>query len=81
MRLRAEVDVKRPGPDEIAVIETANPQIWVAQTQTTRTGKRLVAETELYHVEGRSFALNRDGLRITVIGGGQAIDIQGCPGR
>lgn len=81
LRLRAEVDVKSPGAGEIAVIETDNPQIWVAQADTTRQGGRLVAETELYHVEGKSFALNRDGIRITVIGGGQAVDIQGCPGR
>jgi DsbC/DsbD-like thiol-disulfide interchange protein len=81
LRVRAEIDVKSTGKDEIAVIETDNPQIWVAQAQAVREGGRLVAETELYHVDGKSFALNRDGIRITVIGGGQAVDIQGCPGR
>ena len=81
LRLRAEIDVDRRGADEIAVIETDNPQIWVAQAKTERHGAHLVAETELYHVDGQSFALNRDGIRITVIGGGQAVDIKGCPGR
>lgn len=81
LHLRAEIHLDRRGVDEIAVIETDNPQIWVAQAKTERQGVRLVAESELYHVNGDSFALNRDGIRITVIGGGQAVDIKGCPGR
>ena len=81
MHLRAEIDVESYGRDEVAVIETDNPQIWVAQAKTNRQGGRLFAETDLYHVEGKSFALNRDGLRITVLGNGQAVDIQGCPAR
>jgi DsbC/DsbD-like thiol-disulfide interchange protein len=81
MHLRAEIDVKSYGRGEVAVIETDNPQIWVARAKTNRQGGRLVAETDLYHVEGKSFALNRDGLRITVMGGGKAVDIQGCPAR
>ncbi|MRU15344.1 hypothetical protein FDP25_07880 [Roseovarius sp. A21] len=81
LQLRAEIAIDRRGSDEVAVIETDNPQIWVAQARTERQGVRLVAETELYHVNGNSFALNRDGIRITVIGGGQAVDIKGCPAR
>lgn len=79
LHLRAEVDLPRVGADEVAVIETANPEIWVAQAETQRRGGRLVAETELHHVEGRAFALDRSGLRITVIGDDRAVDIQGCP--
>lgn len=79
LHLRAEVDLPKTGGRELAVIETANPQIWVAQAKTKRQGGRLVAETELYHVEGRSFALDRSGLRITVLGKNHAVEIQGCP--
>lgn len=79
LHLRAEVDLPQTGGSELAVIETANPQIWVAQSKTTRQGGRLIAETELYHVEGRSFALDRSGLRITVLGKKHAVEIQGCP--
>ncbi|WP_299847040.1 protein-disulfide reductase DsbD domain-containing protein [uncultured Roseovarius sp.] len=79
LSLRAEVDLPQTGGSELAVIETANPQIWVAQSKTTRQGGRLIAETELYHVEGRSFALDRSGLRITVLGKKHAVEIQGCP--
>ena len=79
LRLRAEVDLPRIGQNEIAVIETANPAIWVAQAETHRSQGRLVAETELHHVEGHAFALDRSGLRITVIGDDKAVDIRGCP--
>lgn len=79
LHLRAEIDLPSAGGRELAVVETDNPQIWVAQAKTTRQGGRLVAETDLYHVEGRSFALNRSGLRLTVLGQKHAVDIQGCP--
>lgn len=79
LHLRAEVDLPATGAGELAVIETANPQVWVAQAKTSRQGGRLIAETELYHVEGRTFAINRSGLRITVLGKKHAVEIQGCP--
>ncbi len=79
LRLTAEVNLPKSGGREVAVIETDNPQVWVAQAKTSRKGKSLTAVTELYHVEGRSFALNRSGVRITVIGSTHAVDIQGCP--
>jgi len=79
LHLRAEVNLPQLGPDEIAVLETANPRIWVAQSTTRRQGGLLISESDLYHVEGRSFALQRSGLRLTILGGNKAVDIQGCP--
>lgn len=81
LALRAEVDLARLGGTEVAVIETDNPQIWVAQAETWRDGNRLIAQTELFHHDGLAFALNRSGLRITVLGQSHAVDIQGCPAR
>lgn len=77
--LRAEIDMPGAGGRETAIIEVDDPRIWVAQADTVRRGNRLVAETRLYHVEGRSFALDRSGIRITVLGQSHAVDIQGCP--
>ncbi|MEO0752018.1 MAG: protein-disulfide reductase DsbD domain-containing protein [Pseudomonadota bacterium] len=77
--LRAEIDMPRLGSNETAIIEVRDPRIWVAQPKTTRSGNRLVAQTSLHHVEGRSFALDRSGIRVTVLAGGEAVDIQGCP--
>lgn len=77
--LRAEIDMPRLGGTETAIIEVSDPKIWVAKPKTTRQGGRLVAQTSLHHVEGRSFALDRKGIRVTVLAGGEAVDIQGCP--
>lgn len=77
--LRAEIDMPRMGGTETAIIEVSDPQIWVAKPKTSRQGGRLVAQTSLHHVEGRSFALDRSGIRVTVLSGGEAVDIQGCP--
>lgn len=79
VQLRAEIDLPRTGGRELAVIETGNPMVWAAQSKTARQGGRLIAETELYHVEGHSFAVDRSSLRITVLGNKRTVDIQGCP--
>ncbi|SHL41707.1 Thiol-disulfide interchange protein, contains DsbC and DsbD domains [Roseovarius marisflavi] len=75
----AEVDMEQMGKSELAVLETDNPDLWVAQAVTSRNGNRLRAETEIFHAEGHSFALNRSGLRITILSSGDAVDIRGCP--
>ncbi|WP_397543621.1 protein-disulfide reductase DsbD domain-containing protein [Roseovarius salis] len=78
--LRAEIDMPRVGgATETVVVEVATPDIWVARARSARRGGRIVAETRLYHVEGRAFALDRSGIRLTVLGGGKAVEIQGCP--
>ncbi len=79
LRLTAEIDLPSVGGSEAAIVETDNPDIWVSQPKTTREGKRFTAEAELFHANGSAFALNRSGLRITVLGQSHAVDIQGCP--
>lgn len=80
LTLRAEIDLPGDGGAEHTVIETSNPLLWVAEPTTRREGGTLVTETRMEHVEGRPFALDRSGLRITVLGAGHAVDIQGCNG-
>ncbi|MDJ0822223.1 MAG: protein-disulfide reductase DsbD family protein [Paracoccaceae bacterium] len=75
--LRTEIDMPRNGGREATVIETANPQVWVAEPNSWWEGSRLVSETRLLHADGAPFALDRSGVRITVLGT-QAVDIQGC---
>lgn len=76
--LRAEVELPGAASYDAAVIETDNPQVWVAPPEISRRGGRIVADTRLYHAEGRPFALDRSGIRITVLGRSRAVDIQGC---
>ncbi|SLN21572.1 hypothetical protein ROA7450_00773 [Roseovarius albus] len=79
MKLKAKITLPRKGKSEFVAIEADDPKIWVAQAETKREGRVLYAETTLYHADGRPFSLNRSGLRLTVIGGKSAVDIQGCP--
>ena len=76
--LTATITMPKMGNREMAVVEARDPKIWIAPAETTRQGNTLVAQTEMQHVDGRSFAMDRKSLRITVLGRGQAVDIQGC---
>lgn len=76
--LRAEIKMPRGTGREETVIETADPQVWVAEPRTWWEGGRLMAETRMAHAEGEVFALDRSGVRITVLGGRMPVDIQGC---
>ncbi|SEO74723.1 Thiol-disulfide interchange protein, contains DsbC and DsbD domains [Salinihabitans flavidus] len=78
MHLSARIILPDTGGPEVAVIETADPRLWVAEPKTARQGDTLIAETELMHVDGEPFMLDRSGLRFTVIGGSRAVDIRGC---
>ncbi|MEE4346705.1 MAG: protein-disulfide reductase DsbD domain-containing protein [Paracoccaceae bacterium] len=76
--LTVEIDMPSAGGTETVLIETSDPLVWVAETESTRQGGTLTATTELVHVSGQAFALDRSGLRMTVLGTDRAVDIQGC---
>ncbi|MDP5334327.1 MAG: protein-disulfide reductase DsbD family protein [Paracoccaceae bacterium] len=78
LRLSVEIDMPSAGGTETVLVETADPQVWVAETESTRQGQTLRAVTELVHVSGQAFALDRSGLRMTVLGAERAVDIHGC---
>lgn len=74
----ATMDVAATGPAEFVVIEAGDANIWVSEADTIRSGNSLRATVDMVHSAGNTFALDRSKLRITVLGGAQAIDIQGC---
>jgi len=80
LRVLAEVDMPVMGKNEVVVLETDNPSLWVTQPQSSRKGNHLRAEADIFHAEGRGFMLNRAGLRITILSSGDAVDIRGCSG-
>jgi DsbC/DsbD-like thiol-disulfide interchange protein len=82
LRLTAHLALPRgaAGGDETVVFEAGAPGIWVAEATAERQGSRLVAVTEMVGATGQPFALDRSALVITVIGGGGAVEIRGCPG-
>ncbi|MFU8776926.1 MAG: hypothetical protein ACNA7M_04585, partial [Roseovarius sp.] len=79
VNLVAEVDVAAMGSQELVVVETGNPALWVTQAESVRSGNRLRAEADIFHAEGRGFLLDRNGLRLTILSTGDAVDIRGCP--
>ena len=78
MEVTAEIDLPPTGGTEVAVIETGNPKLWASEPVVTRSGNRLRATSELVHVEGKPYALDRSALRLTVLGSSRAVDIRGC---
>ncbi len=78
LNVTARLHLPSAGGPEVTVIETDNPQIWVSEATTHREGAVLVAQSQLMHVDGDSFMVNRSTLRITVLGRQHAVDIKGC---
>ncbi len=68
------------GETETAALETANPMIWVSEPEMERAGDTLTARFELMSDTGQPFALDRSGLRFTLLGESRAVDIRGCGG-
>ncbi|EYD74578.1 thio:disulfide interchange protein, putative [Rubellimicrobium mesophilum DSM 19309] len=66
------------GPDEAVVIESGDPDLWVSEPASKRTGDTLVATAKAQSRDGGPLALDRSDLRITVLGEGKAVDIHGC---
>lgn len=77
--ITASVDLPAQTGPEAVVIETADPLIWVSEPDTSRNGQRLTATVDLVHAGGSAIALDRSGIRITVLSAGRAVDIWGCP--
>ena len=79
LRLTAVIDIPTSGGQETTVFELPNSNIWVAEAETRRDGGRLTAVTELVAPAGQPFALNRQGVVVTIIGQDRAVEIRGCP--
>ncbi|SFJ83140.1 protein-disulfide reductase DsbD domain-containing protein [Celeribacter neptunius] len=78
MRLTATLTVPDLGPEEVAVIEHPDRDIWVSEATVTRNGRQIQVESDLVPANAQPFAIDRSDLTITVIGGGQAYEARGC---
>lgn len=77
MQLTTRTALPQQGAEAI-IIETSDPYVWVSEPDVTRTATHITATSDLIHVDGTSFAVDRSGIRITVLGQDHAVDIQGC---
>ena len=66
------------GAGEAVVVELADPSVWVSEPQVSRTGARLTALADMVPPNAEPFAVSRQDVRVTILGGGRAVDIQGC---
>ena len=79
LRVTAEITHPALGPGEVAVIEAGDPSVWVSEPVLARAGPVLTAVADLVPAEARPFALDRSAVVITLIGGGTAVELKGCP--
>ncbi len=80
LRVTVTVDMPRHFSEEETVVELADRAVWVSEPQTRRSGQQLVTIAEMVPPEAKPFAMARSDVRVTVIGDGRAVDIQGCTG-
>lgn len=78
MQIEARVTLPHTGGTELAVIETGTPGLWISEARTTRQGDTLTATSDLIHASGEAFGIDRSDVRITILGGDYAVDVQGC---
>ena len=77
--MTATLDLPDTGGRETVVFEAGDPEIWTSPAEVRREGGRLEASSDLVHVAGAPFALDRSALRLTVLGKRHGVDILGCP--
>lgn len=78
MKIEARVTLPYTGGTEVSAIEPGLPGVWVSEPTTTRTGDTIIAISEMVHQNGGPFSVNRADVRITILGGDYAVDVQGC---
>lgn len=76
--LRLRVAMPPLGRDEAVVIESADPGLWLSEPVARREGGALIARAEAAARDGGPVAIDRAGLRITVLAEGRAVEIRGC---
>jgi DsbC/DsbD-like thiol-disulfide interchange protein len=80
MVLSAEIALPPMGGDEVVVIESGDPGLWVSEAASDRQGAVLTGRAEVKARDGGAVALDRSALRLTVLADGRAVDIHGCGG-
>jgi DsbC/DsbD-like thiol-disulfide interchange protein len=79
LKITATLQLPNQGASETVAFETDQPEIWVAEAKTTRTGRQLISVTDMVPPTGAPFALDRSKIKLTVLAGSTAVEIHGCP--
>ncbi len=80
LRLTASLNLPRFGTgEEVVVFEASDQTIWVSQAQSARHGGAVIASTDMVATSGAPFALDRQGVIVTVLADKKSVELQGCP--
>lgn len=79
LRITATMGLPADGGAETVVFESGHSDVWVSESNATRTGGTLTASAEMVPPQGTPFALDRSGVTVTVISDNRAVEIRGCP--
>jgi DsbC/DsbD-like thiol-disulfide interchange protein len=79
-QMMVEVALSMPGlpGDSMAVVETADPTLWIGAGAASVAGDRLVMQAPVAARDGGAVILDRSLLRVTLLGSGIAVDLPGC---
>ena len=78
LRIEARLTLPSAGGAEVVVIETGQPDLWMSETKTKRSGGTLVVSGEIIRGDGAPVVIDRSAIRFTVLGKKHAVDIRGC---
>ena len=79
LKITATLLLPALGAKETVAFETGQPDIWVAEAKTLREGGTLVSITDMVAPTGAPFALDLSMIKLTVLAGNTAVEINGCP--
>ncbi|MXU66802.1 protein-disulfide reductase DsbD domain-containing protein [Oceanomicrobium pacificus] len=65
-------------PDAITVVESPDADLWIGTSRSDVAGGRISGSARMEYYGDGGFLLERDRLRLTVLGSGFAADIRGC---
>lgn len=77
--LTATVTFDRPPPaDQVAVVESVRPGLWIGDAASETTGRTVVARAPIAGADRAGAMLGRQDVRVTLLDGTRAVDIRGC---
>lgn len=78
VQLTAVLDMPSTGGDEVVVVESGLPGVWVSAADVARNGNQLRAVVDMVGPAGGAIAVQRSAVLITVLGKHRAVEVMGC---
>ncbi len=78
VQLTAVLDMPSTGGDEVVVVESGLPGVWVSAADVARRGNQLQAVVDMVGPAGSAIAVQRSAVLITVLGKHRAVEVMGC---